>query len=579
MESLGNSHWTRRLFGCGVLLGCLASLLNVVLAEESFPPQAPPPSGGPPTVRAEDLPAPRAVSTPNGAAGTTMLSPPSLTPRDEVLPINLPTALKLANVRAWDIDIAQQQLRVATAQLLGARVLWLPTVFTGVDWNHHDGPIQNNDGTVTHSSRSSLYVGTEPFLIVNISDALFTPLAQRQVQRAQQANVQTATNDTLNAVAQSYFDALEAQADLTGVEDVARRLEELVRKTESLAPGLVPTVEVARVRAARLAIAQVIPTARQRWRVASAEVARITRLKPNVLVQPLEPPHLRVTLVSPTASTDELIPLAIQTRPELTYQQAMVEASQQRLRQEKWRPFLPIVMTRGQGTQTPYPMAFGGFAADTGSNLGPFQVRSDWDLQALWELRNLGFGNAALIREQRANVDLARDRAFRFRDFVAREVTQAWAEVAAADERVGLAEQELRQALISATQNLEGLGQVKRAAGNIVILVIRPLEVVAALQALNSAYFNYFGTVADYNRAQFRLYRALGSPAQQLYGHDGLCGVPLDNVPVPAAPVGTGAVNPPRDGAPPAVLPRAPAPVLPASAAVVPTGAVNPPPP
>jgi outer membrane protein TolC len=202
-------------------------------------------------------------------------------------------------------------------------------------------------------------------------------------------------------------------------------------------------------------------------------------------------------------------------------------------------------MTRGQGTQTPYPMAFGGFAADTGNNLGPFQVRSDWDLQALWELRNLGFGNAALIRERQAGLDLARDRAFRFRDWVAKEVTQAWAEMAAADERVGLAEQELRQALISATQNLEGLGQVKRAAGNIVILIIRPLEVVAALQALNSAYFNYFGTVADYNRAQFRLYRALGNPAQELAGRDGVCGPPL-TAPAPAAVVPASAAPPPR---------------------------------
>jgi outer membrane protein TolC len=545
MESLGRSRWTARLVGCGVLLGCLASLLNVVFAQDPRLPRIAPSPGSPSAARAEDLPSPRTVLPPDApaAGGMTTLPPPTLKPRDEIFPINLPTALKLANARAWDIDIAVQQLRVATAQFQGASVLWLPTVFTGVDWNHHDGPIQNNDGTVTYSSRSSLYVGTEPFLIVNISDAIFTPLAQRQVQRAQQANVQTATNDTLTAVAEVYFNALEARADLVALEDVARRVGLLVHKTESLAPGLVPTVEVARVRAARFAVAQALPAARQRWRVASAEVARVLRLKANVLIEPLEPPHLRVTLVPPALSTDELIPIAIQTRPELTYQQALVEEAQQKLRQEKWRPLLPIIMTRGQGTQTPYPMAFGGFAADTGSNLGPFQVRSDWDLQALWELRNLGFGNLALIRERRANLDLARDRAFRFRDFVAKEVTQTWAEMTAADERVGLAEQELRQALRSADENYQGLGEVKRAGGNIVVLIIRPLEVVAALQALMSAYFNYFGTVADYNRAQFRLYRALGNPAQELAGRDGVCGPPL-TVPAPAAAAPASAAPP-----------------------------------
>ena len=36
---------------------------------------------------------------------------------------------------------------------------------------------------------------------------------------------------------------------------------------------------------------------------------------------------------------------------------------------------------------------------------------------------------------------------------------------------------------------------------------------MAALQQLQQAYDNYYGTIADYNRAQFRLFHALGYPA------------------------------------------------------------------
>src|SRR5579859_2739348 len=36
------------------------------------------------------------------------------------------------------------------------------------------------------------------------------------------------------------------------------------------------------------------------------------------------------------------------------------------------------------------------------------------------------------------------------------------------------------------------------------------------MQALLQAYNNYYGTVGDYNRSQFQLYRALGNPAQML---------------------------------------------------------------
>jgi hypothetical protein len=67
------------------------------------------------------------------------------------------------------------------------------------------------------------------------------------------------------------------------------------------------------------------------------------------------------------------------------------------------------------------------------------------------------------------------------------------------------------------------------------ILVIRPQEVVAAIQSLVLAYNDYFGAVADYNRAQFRLYRALGHPAQMLTGQDSGCAhSPRDSRPAPA---------------------------------------------
>ena len=70
------------------------------------------------------------------------------------------------------------------------------------------------------------------------------------------------------------------------------------------------------------------------------------------------------------------------------------------------------------------------------------------------------------------------------------------------------------------------------------------MEAVVAVQALNKAYYHYFGAVADYNRAQFRLYRALGNPAQALA---------VDEQPasLPTAPGGQG--RPERSSPAPAV--------------------------
>ncbi len=443
------------------------------------------------------------------------------------MPITLPAALKLADAQAWDIIIATQQLQVAVAELQGANVLWLPTLQLGVDYQYHSGPIQTTQGPVIKQDHSNVYVGGAPLALFPLTDAIFLPLAARQVVRAETANVQTSRNDTLTSMAQSYFDLLEAEADLAGILDVDERAAKLVTKAEGLAPGLIPEVEVARVKAAKANFEQVIETARQRWRDASAEVARVARLKPTVVLQPVEPPQLRMTLVAQTARPDELLPIAMASRPELTFEEAQAEAARERLRQERWRPLLPILIMRGGGTVPPDAMAFGGFGGGPNGDIGHFSLRSDWDVGAYWEFRNLGLGNRALIRQRKAEYDVARSQEYRFQDLVAREVTQAWADVRSAERRIQSVTRELQQSELSARQNLLGLGEVKRAAGGINILVIRPLEVVAALQALQAAYFDYFAVSADFNRAQFRLYRAIGSPAQALAGHDGVCGPPL----------------------------------------------------
>jgi hypothetical protein len=89
---------------------------------------------------------------------------------------------------------------------------------------------------------------------------------------------------------------------------------------------------------------------------------------------------------------------------------------------------------------------------------------------------------------------------------------QAHAQVQESAKRIADAEAGVKDALDSADKNFEGLTQTRRV-GDVLILVIRPQEVVAAIQALQQAFNDYYAAVADYDRAQFRLHRALGRPA------------------------------------------------------------------
>jgi outer membrane protein TolC len=263
-------------------------------------------------------------------------------------------------------------------------------------------------------------------------------------------------------------------------------------------------------------------------------------------VVPLEPPHLRVTLVSPKETVDALIPIGLTNRPELESQQAVVQATLVRLRQERMRPLIPSLVL--QSNATPDEHLGAGVYGTGRSSLNHWSGRSDWDAQVVWQFKNLGFGNRGLVTQRRGEQRQALVELFRIQDLVAADVAQAHAQVEAAAVRVGRAEQGLKAAIASYEGNLKGLSETVRA-GELLQLVNRPQEVVAALQQLQQAYINYYTSTNDYNRAQFRLFRALGYAAQSLACGDSLGPViPVDpSRPPQMAPVD---VPEPCDGCP-----------------------------
>jgi outer membrane protein TolC len=253
---------------------------------------------------------------------------------------------------------------------------------------------------------------------------------------------------------------------------------------------------------------------RERWQTSSAELARVIRLDPTVRFEPEEPPVLQITLVEPAISVDDLIAIGLRCRPELAARQAIVQATLAQLKQEKIRPFLPSVLLRGMSTSNP-GLGGGVFGGGVNSTWSHFSARSDWDAQIVWEIQNLGFGNRARVKERQAEHQAAMIDVFRVQDRVAAEVAQAYAQVQAARERTGYAEAGLKDAVDTLDKSMEGMRQTRRA-GDFLVLIIRPSEVVQALQALAQANADYFAAISDYNRAEFRLYRALGHAAECL---------------------------------------------------------------
>jgi outer membrane protein TolC len=446
---------------------------------------------------------------------TFKLKPARLEADDVGFPINLATALRLCDARPLIVAAAQASVWVAEAQLTRAKVLWVPQLNFGGDYIRHDGGGPDfNKGLMTAPSVNFFYGGGGLWEIQSLTDVFFEPLVKRQMLTSRQADIQTAKNDALLMTARAYFDVHQHRGRYSGAFYCVERGQDLVQRIASLSNELVPIVEVERAKNLLADLQQQAVSERQAWRVSSARLTQVLRLNPLAVVVPLEHDHLQVTLLDPARPLPDLHVIALTNRPELASYQALVEAAVARIRREKGRMLLPTVLING--FQTPDEMIQGGvFGLGTNNKLNQWVGRDDVSLQLVWELDAMGLGNLARIKEQRGEQSKAIIDFFRIQDMVASEVTQAQANLQSATARVIQAERAVRTGINAFNGSFEGLQHTTRF-GDVLVLISRPQEVVFTLQLMKRAFDEYFNTVAEYNRAQFELFHALGYPAREI---------------------------------------------------------------
>jgi outer membrane protein TolC len=464
-------------------------------------------------------------------------APPRLPPAqpdatEKPLPINLATALRLAGARPIVIAAADASVQLATAEYQRARVAWLPSFNVGAGYYRHDGSTQGQSGTFYINTKDQFFAGAGLTARVAAADALFAPLAARQVLRARVIDVQTARNDALLATAEAYFNMQQARGRLAGTQDVLDKGLEMARQINFERVAASRQADLHRARALRASFEDMFAGAREQWQLASADLTQVLRLDPTATVIPLEPPSLRVTLFAPEEPVDNLIPIGLTNRPELASQQALVQAALIRIRQERMRPLVPsLILQGGPGPAAPggYLMAgvFGSGAHGMGN---PWVGRDDVSLGLVWEMQNLGMGNRALVRERQAERQQLLVELFRIQDLVAAEIARAHTQLASAAVRLAVDERGVQEARAAYEGSVQNLGKIE-PLGQAQVVVRRAFEVIDALRALSTHYDLYFTSVGDYNRAQFRLYRALGYPAGLLACER----PPGPSVPVPLA--------------------------------------------
>lgn len=471
-----------------------------------------PPGGRVVTVQAageaaQKLPRP-AELTPNLAE-----APPALPLPSQMLPIDLCTALRIAESDNPTIGITRQAIQEALAEQQQANALLLPSLRVGTNYHNHQGILQNSFGKMRHVREQSLYAGggartlaaeTIGFPMVQLlsplADALFEPLVARRLVAVRSAQADATANATLLEVTSRFLELVTAEAELAAVKRSEGELHEVVELTAAFAKaGRAREADASRARGAAQLLHAEEQAVEERVAVASAKLAEVLNLDTAVRLQSPAGKTGLLQLVPFPSELEELVREAQASRPELAAVGAEIARRDVQVRQEKWRPFLPTLAI-GYSTGT-----FGGGTnrvdiVPVRPGFGKFGSRADFDVLAYWTALNMGAGNVARHNERRAQRAQAGAERLRLLNLVRQQVVSATGRTEAGMRRVEAAREQVRTAE-------EGFASdIRRIRGGEGL----PVEVLNSVERLVAARRNLIESLLEYNRGQMEIFVALG---------------------------------------------------------------------
>ena len=262
-----------------------------------LPGHAPGPGGG------------RASTRPDPLAFDMTLKPAPFEPTDRRFPINLATALRLSDARPLVVAAAQAGVWVAEAELTRAKVLWVPSLTFArrlppprrrrprLQQGDHDRPqrqlllCRRRPGPVHQPDRRHLRSRWRRGRCSTRGTGTSRPPRTTRSQRT----------------ADAYFLVHQYRGIYAGALYAVERGQDLFNRIKDLSEELVTRVEVDRARNLLADLEQRAASARQEWRVQSANLTQVLRLDPRAVVEPLEHDHAQVTLIDPARPLDDLM--------------------------------------------------------------------------------------------------------------------------------------------------------------------------------------------------------------------------------------------------------------------------------
>jgi outer membrane protein TolC len=413
-------------------------------------------------------------------------------PTNAIHEIDFPTTLRLAGAQNLDVQIARERLAEAKANHAAAVAQFFPWISPSFTYRQHDDRLQDVSGTMLDVHKYSYAPGATLAVQVDIGDALYKSLAAKQFVKAADHAFEAQRQDSVIAAAQGYYELTFAQGAVGVAKESLRINSDYEQQIgHAVDAGIAFKGDALRITVQKERSQLALRQAMEQQRVAAARLAQVLHLDPAVELSAVDSDLAPLALVETNAALDSLVQQGLGARPELKQNAALLSASREAKQGAVYGPLIPTLGAQG---------FFGGLGGGRNGVADTFGAQEDYAIGLSWRIGPGGLFDFTRTRATESRVKISEFTLGKLQDEVTRQVVEAFTHWQSLNDQLA----GVKRALQAAEEALRLAQQRKEFAVGIV------LENIQAEQDLTRARLDYLKTVADFDRAQYDLLKAIG---------------------------------------------------------------------
>jgi outer membrane protein TolC len=406
--------------------------------------------------------------------------------------IDLPTTLRLAGAQNLDVQIARERLAEAKANHASSVAQFFPWISPSFAYRQHDDKLQDVQGNIIDVHKYSYAPGATLAAQVDLGDALYKSLAAKQLVKAADHALEAQRQDSVIVATLGYFELAFAQSAVGVARESLRINSDYEQQLgHAVDAGIAFKGDALRVSVQKQRSQLTLQQAMERQRVSAARLAQVLHLDPSVALIALDADLAPLALIESNAALDSFVQQSLTQRPELKQNEALLKASREANQGASYGPLIPTIGAQG---------FFGGLGGGRNGIGDTFGAQEDYAIGVSWRIGPGGLFDFTRTRATESRVRISELTMGKLHDEVTRQVVEAFTHWQSLNEQLNVA----KRALDAAEEGLRLAQQRKEFAVGIV------LENIQAEQDLTRARLDYLKTVADFDRAQYTLLKAIG---------------------------------------------------------------------